>query len=44
MIIGPVDCRRGVILLEYGKYKEIGGEVEFLLKSNALENILARAL
>lgn len=44
MIIGPVDCRRGVILLEDGKYKEIGGEVETLLKSNALENVLARAL
>lgn len=44
MIIGPVSCRRGVILLEDGKYKEIGGEVESLLKSNALENVLARAL
>ncbi|XP_018055830.1 PREDICTED: recQ-mediated genome instability protein 1-like isoform X3 [Atta colombica] len=44
MIIGPIHCRRGVILLEDGKYKEIGGEVETLLKSNALENVLARAL
>lgn len=44
MIIGPVSCRRGVILLEDGKYKEIGGEVESLLKPNALENVLARAL
>ncbi|XP_018314414.1 recQ-mediated genome instability protein 1 isoform X2 [Mycetomoellerius zeteki] len=44
MIIGPVHCRRGVILLEDGKYKEVGGEVETLLKSNALENVLARAL
>ncbi|XP_029675864.1 recQ-mediated genome instability protein 1-like isoform X1 [Formica exsecta] len=44
MITGPVSCRRGVILLEDGKYKEIGGEVESLLQSNALENVLARAL
>ncbi|XP_025995661.1 recQ-mediated genome instability protein 1 isoform X2 [Solenopsis invicta] len=44
MIIGPINCRRGIILLENGKYKEIGGEVESLLKSNALENVLARAL
>ncbi|XP_018373297.1 PREDICTED: recQ-mediated genome instability protein 1-like isoform X2 [Trachymyrmex cornetzi] len=44
MIIGPIHCRRGVILLEDGKYKEVGGEVETLLKSNALENVLARAL
>ncbi|RLU20710.1 hypothetical protein DMN91_007323 [Ooceraea biroi] len=44
MIIGPVDCRRGVILLQDGRYKEVGGEVESLLKSNALENVLARAL
>ncbi|XP_072762932.1 recQ-mediated genome instability protein 1 isoform X2 [Anoplolepis gracilipes] len=44
MIIGPVKCRRGIILLEDGKYKEIGGEVESLLKPNALENVLARAI
>lgn len=44
MIIGPVDCRRGVILLEDGKYEEVGGEVESLLTPNALENVLARAL
>ncbi|KAK2585704.1 hypothetical protein KPH14_010317 [Odynerus spinipes] len=44
MIIGPVKCRRGVILLEQGKFKEIGGEVESLSITNALENVLARAL
>ncbi|XP_036142541.1 recQ-mediated genome instability protein 1 isoform X2 [Monomorium pharaonis] len=44
MIIGPVDCRRGIILLKDSNYKEVGGEVESLLKSNALENVLARAL
>ncbi|XP_071564807.1 recQ-mediated genome instability protein 1 isoform X3 [Temnothorax nylanderi] len=44
MIIGPVDCRRGVILLEDSKYKEVGGEVDSLLKPNAPENVLARAL
>ncbi|XP_011875147.1 PREDICTED: recQ-mediated genome instability protein 1-like isoform X2 [Vollenhovia emeryi] len=44
MIIGPIVCRRGVILLEDGKYKEVGGEVDSLLKPNAPENVLARAL
>lgn len=44
MIIGPIKCRRGVILLEQGKFKEIGGEVESLSITNALENVLARAL
>lgn len=44
MIIGPIICRRGVLLLEEGKLKGIGGEVDNLLISNALENILARAL
>ncbi|XP_014601612.1 PREDICTED: recQ-mediated genome instability protein 1-like isoform X2 [Polistes canadensis] len=44
MIIGPVICRRGVILLEERKFREIGGEVESLSISNALENVLARAL
>lgn len=44
MIIGPIICRRGVLLLEEGKLKGIGGEVDNLLIPNALENILARAL
>ncbi|KAI4483261.1 hypothetical protein M0804_008316 [Polistes exclamans] len=44
MITGPVICRRGVILLEERKFREIGGEVESLSISNALENVLARAL
>nr|XP_033324074.1 recQ-mediated genome instability protein 1-like isoform X2 [Megalopta genalis] len=44
MIIGPVRCRRGVLLLEEKKLKKIGGEVDSLLIPNALENVLARAL
>ncbi|XP_043500021.1 recQ-mediated genome instability protein 1-like isoform X2 [Polistes fuscatus] len=44
MIIGPLICRRGVMLLEESKFREIGGEVESLSISNALENVLARAL
>ncbi|XP_053984275.1 recQ-mediated genome instability protein 1-like isoform X1 [Hylaeus volcanicus] len=44
MIIGPVKCRKGVLLLEEGKLKGIGGEVDSLLIPNALENVLARAL
>ncbi|KAI4503263.1 hypothetical protein M0802_001485 [Mischocyttarus mexicanus] len=44
MIVGPVKCRRGIILLEESKFKEIGGEVENLSICNALENVLAKAL
>ncbi|XP_078036148.1 recQ-mediated genome instability protein 1 isoform X2 [Augochlora pura] len=44
MIVGPVKCRRGVLLLEERKLRKIGGEVDSLLIPNALENILARAL
>lgn len=44
MVIAPVKCRKGVLLLEEGKFKGIGGEVDSLLIPNALENILARAL
>ncbi|XP_043516463.1 recQ-mediated genome instability protein 1-like [Frieseomelitta varia] len=44
MIMGPVKCRKGVLLLEEGKLKGIGGEVDSLLIPNALENVLARAL
>ncbi|XP_031831640.1 recQ-mediated genome instability protein 1 [Nomia melanderi] len=44
MIIGPIKCRKGVLLLEGSKLKGIGGEVDSLLIRNALENVLARAL
>nr|XP_012154013.1 PREDICTED: recQ-mediated genome instability protein 1-like isoform X2 [Megachile rotundata] len=44
MIMGPVKCRKGVLLLEPGKCQGIGGEVDSLLIPNALENVLARAL
>lgn len=44
MIKGPVECRKGVILLEENNIKEMGGEVDSLLITNAVENIFARAL
>ncbi|XP_076233777.1 uncharacterized protein LOC143178808 [Calliopsis andreniformis] len=44
MIMGPIICRRGVLLLKEGQLKGIGGEVDSLLIPNALENVLARAL
>ncbi|XP_011504250.1 PREDICTED: uncharacterized protein MAL13P1.304-like [Ceratosolen solmsi marchali] len=44
MIKGPVTCRRGVILLEEANISEVGGEVDSLLISNAVENVFARAL
>ncbi|XP_071869024.1 uncharacterized protein isoform X2 [Bombus fervidus] len=44
MIMGPLKCRKGVLLLEDGNLKGIGGEVDSLLIPNAMENVLARAL
>ncbi|KAK7869487.1 hypothetical protein R5R35_008199 [Gryllus longicercus] len=44
LIIGPVDCRRGVFFLKPENVKLIGGEVDSLLIVNHMENILARAL
>lgn len=44
MIMGPLKCRKAVLLLEEGKLKGIGGEVDSLLIPNAMENVLARAL
>ncbi|XP_012250864.2 recQ-mediated genome instability protein 1-like [Athalia rosae] len=44
LIMGPVTCRRGILLLTPSNYKGIGGEVDSLLKTNALENVLARAV
>ncbi|XP_017891313.1 recQ-mediated genome instability protein 1-like [Ceratina calcarata] len=44
MILGPVKCRKGVLLLEKKNFKGIGGEVDSLLFHNAVENVLARAL
>nr|CAD7415285.1 unnamed protein product [Timema poppensis] len=44
LVIGPVDCRRGVLLLQEHNLQLLGGEVDSLLVPNALENILARKL
>lgn len=44
MIIGPVTCRRGIIMLEEKHISGLGGEIEDLLISNSLENVLARFL
>lgn len=44
LIIGPVMVRRGQILLEETNLKLLGGEVEEILVSNAMENVLARYL
>ncbi|XP_051175771.1 recQ-mediated genome instability protein 1-like [Leptopilina boulardi] len=44
MIMGPVVCRKGVILLEETNVAIREGEVADLLIPNALENVLANAL
>ncbi|KAJ9594135.1 hypothetical protein L9F63_014451, partial [Diploptera punctata] len=44
LIIGPVECRRGVVLLQEHNLQIIGGEVDSLLIPNATENVLARTL
>lgn len=43
-IIGPVTMRRGRIMLEPRNIEIIGGQVDDLVITNALENVLARAL
>ncbi|XP_046387957.1 recQ-mediated genome instability protein 1-like isoform X2 [Ischnura elegans] len=44
LIIGPVRCRRGIIMLEQKNVNVLGGEVDTLLAVNNVENILLRAL
>ncbi|XP_063243368.1 uncharacterized protein LOC134542782 isoform X2 [Bacillus rossius redtenbacheri] len=44
LVVGPVDCRRGVALLQERSLQLLGGEVDSLLVPNALENLLARKL
>ncbi|XP_043462371.1 uncharacterized protein LOC122498616 [Leptopilina heterotoma] len=43
-LIGPITCRRGIILLEKRNIAILGGEVEDLLIENSVENIMARFL
>lgn len=44
VIIGPVDCRRGVFHLWKNNIRLVGGEVEDLVQSNTMENLLSEAL
>lgn len=44
LIKGPVECRRGVILLRSNNVELLGGEVDDLVQSNAPENVLARII
>ncbi|XP_041982113.1 recQ-mediated genome instability protein 1-like [Aricia agestis] len=41
MIKGPVECRRGVILLTEANVELLGGEVEDIVRTNSLHGILA---
>uniref|UniRef100_A0A2S2P477 RecQ-mediated genome instability protein 1 n=1 Tax=Schizaphis graminum TaxID=13262 RepID=A0A2S2P477_SCHGA len=44
VVIGPVEYRKGVLLLKSNNVHFIGGEVEHLLIKNAPLNVLCRAL
>lgn len=44
LIKGPVECRRGVILLRSENIELLGGEVSDLVQPNAPENVLARVI
>lgn len=44
LVRGPVECRRGVLLLQPNNLTLLGGEVEQLVNVNAPENVLARIL
>lgn len=44
LLHGPIECRRGVFLLEEKHVTILGGEVDALVIINAYENVLARKL
>lgn len=44
LLQGPIECRRGVLLLEEKHVTVLGGEVDALVIVNAYENLLARTL
>lgn len=44
IITGPVECRRGVLLLQEENITILGGEVDSLLDVNSPINVLARSL
>lgn len=44
IITGPVECRRGVLLLREDNVTILGGEVDSLLDVNSPANVLARIL
>lgn len=44
IITGPVECRRGVLLLQEDNVTILGGEVDSLLEVNSPANVLARSL
>lgn len=44
LIIGPVDCRKGMILLKEENVKILGGEVDVLCEINNLKSLLCRKL
>lgn len=44
LIKGPVECRRGMILLRPSNVELLGGEVSDLVNTYAPENVLARLI
>lgn len=43
-VVGPVEYRKGILLLKSNSVHFVGGEVEQLLIKNAPLNVLCRAL
>ncbi|XP_035687290.1 recQ-mediated genome instability protein 1-like [Branchiostoma floridae] len=44
LVSGSVQCRLGVLLLDGGNVKVLGGEVEELAEENRMENVLLKAV
>ena len=44
VIVGEVQCRLGVLLLNEGQVQVLGGQVEQLVETNAPRKVLARLL
>lgn len=44
LVKGPLECRRGILMLKPANVELLGGEVSDLVDSNAPENVLARII
>lgn len=42
--LGPVECRRGILLLKESSVELLGGEVQEIIEANSLAGILSSKL